>query len=126
MGIKPDTDVQRLEPETGRSLFAMLGEDREALAEIVDAFVEDAPALLAELRRGVEQGDAALAQRAAHSLKSGGLTFGATGFAELCRQAENAARGGEAAGIAPLMAPIEEHWHGVRAELVALRDHGPR
>jgi HPt (histidine-containing phosphotransfer) domain-containing protein len=56
--------------------------------ELVDAFTEEAPQLLAELRRALAADDAVSFRRAAHSLKSNGLTFGATAFAELARELE--------------------------------------
>lgn len=99
----------------------MIGGDRDALTEIVDAFVEEAPGRLAELRRGAEQGDATLAGRAAHTLKSNGLTFGAVELASLCRRLEVAARADELAGSAELIDRVEEQWAIVQRELVALR-----
>ena len=104
----------------------MLGGDREALAEIVDAFVDEAPGRLAELRRGAEQGDATLAGRAAHTLKSNGMTFGAVELASLCRRLEAAARADDLAGSAELIDRVDEQWALVQRELVALRDGAQR
>ena len=100
----------------------MLGGDREALAELVDAFVDEAPQRLAELRRGAEQGDAALAGRAAHTLKSNGLTFGAVELAALCRRLEVAAGEGELAANRDLIDRVDAQWAWVSQELAALRE----
>ena len=68
------------------------------LAEVIDAFVADAPALLAALRRSLEEKDADELRRAAHTLKSNGATFGAEQFSELCRQLEQRAKSGQLTG----------------------------
>ncbi|MGH2743698.1 MAG: response regulator [Thermoleophilaceae bacterium] len=79
------------------------GEDgREAVAELVDAFLEDAAAQMATLRGAVERGDADEAQRAAHTLKSNGATFGAQPFSEHCRELEALGRRGELEAAPPL------------------------
>jgi HPt (histidine-containing phosphotransfer) domain-containing protein len=97
-GAQLDTDVRALDADAVRALYELLGTDRVALAEIVDAFLDEAPTRLAELRRGVEQNDSALAGRAAHTLKSNGGTFGAVELVSLCRRLEVAARVNDLAG----------------------------
>jgi HPt (histidine-containing phosphotransfer) domain-containing protein len=123
-GSRLDIDVPALDPAAVRALSELLGGDREALVEIVDAFVDEAPRRLAELRRGAVGGDAALAGRAAHTLKSNGLTFGAVELASLCRRLELAARDGELAGSHDLIDRVDAQWALVLPELEALRDEG--
>ncbi len=123
-GGRLDTDVRALDPDAVRALSELLGGDREALAEIVDAFLDEGPKRLAELRRGAEQGDAALAGRAAHTLKSNGLTFGAVELASLCRRLEVAARANELAGSHDLIDRVDVQWALVLRELTALREQG--
>jgi HPt (histidine-containing phosphotransfer) domain-containing protein len=108
-----------------RGLYDLVGQDRDALAEIVDAFLDEAPSRLAELRRGVDQGDAALAGRAAHTLKSNGSTFGAGELVSLCREMEAAARETALADVTDLIDRIERQWKLVRRDLAALSDRGP-
>jgi HPt (histidine-containing phosphotransfer) domain-containing protein len=124
-GGRLDTDVRALDPGAVRALSELLGGDREALAEIVDAFVDEAPKRLAELRRGADEGDAALAGRAAHTLKANGLTFGAVELASLCRRLEVAARDDDLAGSRDLIDRVDVQWALVRSELAALREQGP-
>lgn len=119
-----DDHVQDLDPEAVRALTELLGDDREALAELVDAFLEEAPERLAELRRGAEQGDAALAGRAAHTLKSNGLTFGARELAAVCRTLEAAAREDALDGSRDLIDRADALWPHVRAQLAALAHRG--
>ena len=58
------------------------------VSELLDTFFEEAPTLLAELRAARAAGDANRFRRAAHSIKSNSLTFGATALAELARGLE--------------------------------------
>ena len=67
---------------------------------MIDAFLSDAPTLVLTLRTTHEQGDTEGLRRAAHTLKSNGQTFGAGGFAELCRELELRARRDELDGTA--------------------------
>jgi HPt (histidine-containing phosphotransfer) domain-containing protein len=113
-----------IDPGAVRALYDLLGEDREALAELVDAFADDAPASLADLRRGAAEGDAPLAARAAHTLKSNASTFGAGELASLCRRLEAAARADELTGSAELIDRVDAELTVVRRELTALRDGG--
>jgi HPt (histidine-containing phosphotransfer) domain-containing protein len=97
-----------------------LGGD-DFLAELIDAFLADAPGLLEALRSGLEQGDADEVRRAAHTLKSNGATFGAEDFAELCRELEVLARDGRLAGAGELADRIERRYARLEQNLAALR-----
>jgi histidine phosphotransfer protein HptB len=56
--------------------------------ELLQTFFEEAPGMLAELRQALEADDAEGFRRAAHSLKSNSLTFGATALAGMARRLE--------------------------------------
>jgi HPt (histidine-containing phosphotransfer) domain-containing protein len=58
------------------------------VVELVDTFLEEAPAMLADLRSARADADAERFRRAAHSLKSNGMTFGATALGRLARALE--------------------------------------
>jgi HPt (histidine-containing phosphotransfer) domain-containing protein len=60
----------------------------EFVTELVDTFLEEAPQMLADLKRARDSADADRFRRAAHSLKSNGATFGALEFASLARTLE--------------------------------------
>ncbi len=109
----------------------LVGDDPAFLRELVDTALEDAPALLAEMRRALDTADAPTLRRAAHTLKSTSAQFGAAQFVALAKQVEmlmSAAPAGQAgaaqppAAAAPLVAQIEAEWPAVRAALEALRD----
>jgi HPt (histidine-containing phosphotransfer) domain-containing protein len=111
-----DNDVHVLDPEALAALSELLGDDPAALAELVDAFVEEAPVRLAELRSD----DVALAGRAAHTLKSNALAFGGVELAAVCRQLEAAARDGGLDGSRDLIDRADAEWARVNAELAGL------
>ena len=56
--------------------------------ELVDTFLEEAPAMLAELRTARTASDADRYRRAAHSLKSNSNTFGAAELGAMARAIE--------------------------------------
>ena len=56
--------------------------------ELVQTFLEEAPAMLQELRGASASGNADDFRRAAHSLKSNSLTFGARALGAMAREQE--------------------------------------
>lgn len=103
------------------SLTDMVGGDLELLAELIDVFLAEAPQRLVEAREGIDHEDAALTGRAAHTLKSNALTFGAMELAELARQVETAARNSELTAAAEMMPALELAWAETRPLLMELR-----
>jgi CheY-like chemotaxis protein len=97
-----------------------LGGD-DFLGEVIDAFLADAPGLLATLRRSLDDGSTEELRRAAHTLKSNGATLGAEGFAELCRTLEQRAKAGELDDAAELVDRIETEYQPLEEALAALR-----
>jgi CheY-like chemotaxis protein len=92
----------------------------EFLAEVVSVFLADAPALIASLRSSLDQGDAEELRRAAHTLKSNGLTLGATAFAELARTIEQSAKDGRFDGVPPLVDRVEREYRTLQPALASL------
>ena len=95
------------------------------LAELIDEFLAEAPALLATLRRSLEQHDADETRRAAHTLKSNGATFGAEDFSEFCRELEERARDGRLVGADELPDRIEREYARLQRALAAVRTRAP-
>jgi histidine phosphotransfer protein HptB len=60
----------------------------EFVGELVDTFLVEAPLMLAELHATLAAGNADAFRRAAHSLKSNSLTFGATRLGAMARDLE--------------------------------------
>jgi HPt (histidine-containing phosphotransfer) domain-containing protein len=86
-----------------------MGGDDAFVAELIDQFVTDSPALLAAARKGLEARNAEEVRRAAHTLKSNAATFGANELADRSRSLETAAKVGELdSGEASIDAVAEE------------------
>jgi histidine phosphotransfer protein HptB len=94
----------------------------EFVAQLVDAFIEEGPGMLAELRRARADGNAERFRRAAHSLKSNGNTFGALKLAALARELELKGLDAESARDAATLAALEAEYARAAAELKALRN----
>jgi histidine phosphotransfer protein HptB len=104
-----------IDAATFRELQDAAGAD--FVGELVDTFFDEAPAMLATLRTARTAGDADTYRRAAHSLKSNSLTFGATALAAAAR-AEELGGIGEAAALDAL----EAEYARAAAALKELRD----
>jgi len=109
-----------IDPATFAELEATAGPD--FIAELVDTFLAEAPLMIDELRRAYAARDADVFRRAAHSLKSNSLTFGALALGALARELE---LGGLdpvlKAGGAPLEA-LAQQYTRVAAALTELRN----
>ena len=68
-------------------------------AELVGTFLEEAPLMLAELRAALADAAADRFRRAAHSLKTNALTFGATALGDMARTLELSGLPADAAGL---------------------------
>ncbi|HET6871138.1 MAG TPA: GAF domain-containing protein [Solirubrobacteraceae bacterium] len=96
-----------------------LGGD-EFLAEVVSVFRADAPVLLTSLRDALDHGDGEELRRAAHTLKSNGLTLGASAFAGLCRTIEQSAKDGILEGVPQLVDRVEQEYRTLQPALARL------
>ena len=88
----------------------------EFAAELAGTFMEEAPGMLAELRAAQAAAKADAFRRAAHSLKTNSVTFGATRLGAMARDIE---LGGLTAEAAPLDA-LEAEYQRVAAALTEL------
>ncbi|MCE0766924.1 response regulator [Pseudonocardia kujensis] len=98
----PDPEAPApLDPAALDRLRELVGGDADTLSGLVADFLSETPPLVHSLRAAVAAGDPEGAQRAAHTLKGLGDTFGATAMARLCRRAE-------VRGLAELGPVVEE------------------
>lgn len=100
-------------------VFAALVDSAGAdfMPELIDSFLEDAPQGLAALRSALAAGNAVAFRREAHSLKSNGVTFGATAFAELARELEHTPLADLGAAAAGRVDALEALFGAVATEL---------
>jgi CheY-like chemotaxis protein len=121
---EPVPEAAVLNPEALENLLSMVGGKFEYLVELIDSILEDGPQLLAELNQAVEDGDATVVHRLAHSLKSNGADFGATTFSSLCKELEMLAKSGQLTGAAGLAAKMQAEYEKLETALEAIRREG--
>jgi len=112
-------------PTIDRATFDALQETTgaEFARELVDTFLEEAPAMLTDLRDALAAGDADRFRRAAHSLKSNSLTFGALALGAMARELELGGLASAQGGSGPPLAALVDEYSRVAAALSGLR-HG--
>lgn len=93
--------------------------DPDFFAELVDDFVTSTGPYLERLGAAVTSGDAEAVYQSAHTMKSSAANMGATGFSELCREAEAAGRSGDVGGLGGLVADLGAEYERVREALAA-------
>jgi CheY-like chemotaxis protein/HPt (histidine-containing phosphotransfer) domain-containing protein len=102
--------LQRLRVTLGKQADAML-------PGLIKSFAAEAPSLIAEARRSLDEGRTADLRRAAHTLKSNSATFGAMALSALARQLEYAARDGALEGGGELLDRIQTEFDTARVAL---------
>ena len=107
----------KIDAATFRELQESAG--AEFVVELVDTFLDEGPRMLAELRAAWDAGSADPFRRAAHSLKSNALTFGATDLAALARDLETG-------GLPAERAPVDALEQAFQSAATALKElaHG--
>jgi HPt (histidine-containing phosphotransfer) domain-containing protein len=75
-----------IDKATFEELRQMSGAD--FINELIDAFLEDAPHMIQNMRAALDANDVESFRRNAHSLKSNAYTFGATELGTLARELE--------------------------------------
>jgi HPt (histidine-containing phosphotransfer) domain-containing protein len=98
--------------------------DEHFLRALVDAFCEEGPELLRQLRHALRTGDAALMQRAGHTLKGSLQYFGADATAALARQLERLGREGSTASATSVLDLLERQLECMLATLESFRTSG--
>jgi PAS domain S-box-containing protein len=122
-GDAPDVGFVSLDDSALKNLRDLGGDD--FLGEVIDAFLADAPDLIATLRRSLAEQSNEELRRAAHTLKSNGATLGAESFSELCRTLEHSAKTGDLEGAPELVDGIEQEYLALEQALTALRVAAP-
>jgi HPt (histidine-containing phosphotransfer) domain-containing protein len=102
-------------------LLDTCGDDGAMVAALLGTLFDDAPGLLASLRRSLVEHDREEVRRAAHTLKSHGLTFGAPFLAHVARELELRARDADLDGAPSLVAELEAEFRLAREALDGLR-----
>ena len=107
-----------ISPSTFADLKEMSGED--LINELIDAFLDDAPRMIAAMQAGLEARDVESVRRNAHSMKSNAETFGATALAIVAREVEALARAGDL-DVGNRLELLQEAYRAASQELEGLR-----
>jgi HPt (histidine-containing phosphotransfer) domain-containing protein len=97
------------------------GNDPAFLADLIDAYLDDAVGLLRSMDEAIRDANAGELRRAAHSLKSSSATLGARKLAGVCQEVEQQGRNGLLEGTLERLAEIQAAFGDVERELRALR-----
>jgi HPt (histidine-containing phosphotransfer) domain-containing protein len=91
----------------------------DVLQRIVSRYLDNAPVLLRKLHEAIAREDTKAIRFAAHNLKSGSASLGASQLAALSGQLENLGKQGSVSGALTLLVGIEAEYRLVEAELKA-------
>jgi HPt (histidine-containing phosphotransfer) domain-containing protein len=106
-------------------LLARVEGDRGLLAELVETFGADSRHLLANMRHGVEIGDAGLVHEAAHAIKGTLGTFSAGAASEAALALEVMGGQGVLTGAGAGVARLEREVEHLLRDLVHMSDQAP-
>jgi HPt (histidine-containing phosphotransfer) domain-containing protein len=95
--------------------------DSDFVAELIDTYLDDCPALLDGMRQALAEGSADAFRRAAHSLKSNSATLGAEALAETARGLEMKGRDDQLDEIGAEVESVASDFAAVRDELEAYK-----
>ncbi len=115
--------MEILDPAALKNLRDMVGGDTEFIAELVNTFFGEAPKMLSDMRQALENKDAALLHRAAHSFKSSSAEFGAMALSGLCRELESMGQNGAFSGVDELLGRAEAEYAQVKVALETMRQN---
>jgi HPt (histidine-containing phosphotransfer) domain-containing protein len=100
----------------------IMGDDyKEFVVDIIDTFFENSPTLFDELENAKNNNDPEAFQRAAHSLKSNGKTFGAYEFARLAYKLEQIGKSGNLSEASLVLNKLMSEYENVISELGSIR-----
>ena len=109
-------DLRRAQDAFGKPSF---------IRELVDLFLASTPVKMDRIRRALAAGDAEAVVQAAHALRSSCGMLGAARMAGAFACMEDAAAGGDLAGVASAFKAAEEQLPGVLEALAELTDQPP-
>lgn len=78
-------------------------QDRDLLMAVIDAFTQEAPRLLADAQKAIQEGDAPTLHRSGHTMKGALLSLGADQPSELAKAIEQLGASGTTEGATALM-----------------------
>jgi HPt (histidine-containing phosphotransfer) domain-containing protein len=123
MAGQSSTEPENRLPESSLDVFNpaelldRIGGDAATFDKLIDMFQTSAPKHLAALWSALAEGHLELIRQEAHSLRGAAANMSAAHTANVARQIENAAVGGDAASIGPLLEQLNQELDRVHHEL---------
>ncbi len=87
------------------------------MPELIQAFLKEAPGLIAQHKQAMVSGDAQIFRRAAHSIKSNAAAFGAIRLVETARELESLARDDRMTEISEPLQRLEQAYRSAAETL---------
>lgn len=112
MGAQDERTEPPVDLESFRAVMREAGVE-EVVESTVAVYREEGPGMLEAVRGAAEAGDAEAMQKAAHSMKSASANIRATRLAELLKQMEEDAAGGDAAAAAARADAVAAEYEAV-------------
>lgn len=97
----------RLDESVFSELRGIMG---DALGEFLNTFMENSPMLIKQMESALTSGNTEALFHAAHQLKGGSGSLGATQLAELSAQIEELGKAGSMEGVTGLMQQLEDEY----------------
>ena len=91
--------------------------DASFLKEIFEAFISDASENIGVMREAVDEADASLLQKTAHTLKGSSSTLSAQGMADICKRLESIGASGSIVEATALIEQLVEEFSHVTLAL---------
>ena len=103
------------------ALLKLVGNDNTRFSKLINSFLDETPPLLTNLHEAMRAGDQELFRRAAHTLKSSSLDFGAVKLSVLGQQLENAGKTGRLKAAMDLVLEADAEYERVQDQLKKIR-----
>lgn len=98
-------------------LFELIGEDKDALHELINTFLEEGAEIVAAMKESLATKDLDVLRRSAHSVKSSAQDFGATALSEMNASLESQCKNSWPANAAAQVDNISNQFSSTRTEL---------
>ncbi len=108
------TDSTVIDPQAIETLRSLSPDtDGEFLRELIDIFLQDTPARIAEVETSISEGDANTLMRAAHTIKGSAGNFGARNFVRLAMEIEHHAKASNLTAASALLPALKSEYERV-------------
>jgi HPt (histidine-containing phosphotransfer) domain-containing protein len=121
--VQPHLQTAAIDGQILEDLHQVIGEP-EAFCDILRAYLQETPQLLAALQTAHTQGDTLTMQQTAHSLKSSSATLGALSLSALCAELETLDRANSTVNPDTLLSQMTMAYEAVKGALTTELERG--